>query len=187
MSEDRFFQQVKATMAHYSPEVPESVYVGIRKKLWWSNFTRLSVTRFNIWYLAVLITGAAAAISVSQAADSAETENAVQLQTSADASGGVMAVTESAPSEESAASVVQPEEQTSANNTVDPMSSKNHAVAQTDLTAQETESPNQPMQASTSEELSESVNQNPQTVQPSESKTASKKGLKVKTYNSGDK
>ena len=49
MSEDRFFQHVRSTMADYRPEVPEAVYSSVRKKLWWSNFTRLSATRFNVW------------------------------------------------------------------------------------------------------------------------------------------
>jgi len=57
MSEDRFFQQVNAAMSDYSPEVPASVYAGMRKKLWWSNFTRLSATRFNVWYAALILTG----------------------------------------------------------------------------------------------------------------------------------
>lgn len=56
MSEDRFFEQVNKVMSSYSPEVPEAVYAGMRKKLWWSNFTRLSATRFNVWYLLLAIT-----------------------------------------------------------------------------------------------------------------------------------
>jgi hypothetical protein len=55
MSDERFFNQVKATMADYSPEVPAAVYGGMRRKLWWSNFTRLSATRLNIWYVAIAL------------------------------------------------------------------------------------------------------------------------------------
>ncbi len=55
MSDERFFNQVKATMAGYSPEVPEVVYGAMRRKLWWSNFTRLSATRLNVWYLALAL------------------------------------------------------------------------------------------------------------------------------------
>lgn len=55
MSDERFFSQVKATMADYSPEVPVAVYGGMRRKLWWSNFTRLSATRLNVWYLALAL------------------------------------------------------------------------------------------------------------------------------------
>lgn len=57
MSEDRFFNQVRETLHDYAPEVPQSVYGAMRRKLWWSNFTKLSVTRFNVWY-AILIMAA---------------------------------------------------------------------------------------------------------------------------------
>ena len=56
MSEDRFFNQVRETLHDYAPEVPQGIYGAMRKKLWWSNFTKLSATRFNMWY-AVLIVG----------------------------------------------------------------------------------------------------------------------------------
>jgi hypothetical protein len=55
MSDERFFNQVKATMAGYSPEVPTAVYGGMRRKLWLSNFTRFSITRLNVWYLALAV------------------------------------------------------------------------------------------------------------------------------------
>jgi hypothetical protein len=55
MSDERFFNQVKATMVAYSPEVPAAVYGGMRRKLWWSNFTRFSASRLNVWYLALAV------------------------------------------------------------------------------------------------------------------------------------
>jgi hypothetical protein len=62
MSDERFFNQVKATMSAYSPEVPAAVYGGMRRKLWWRNFTKLSATRLNVWYLALALgTGAVVA------------------------------------------------------------------------------------------------------------------------------
>ena len=60
MSEDRFFQQVNSIMGDYRPEVPQGVYSGMRQKLWWSNFTRFSLTSMNIWYV-FLIAGSVAA------------------------------------------------------------------------------------------------------------------------------
>ncbi len=65
MSEDRFFQQVNRVMSNYSPEVPQAVYSGMRKKLWWSNFTRLSFTRLNMWYLLLAVVSVSAWMSLS--------------------------------------------------------------------------------------------------------------------------
>ena len=55
MSDERFFAQVKTTLSDYSPEVPAAVYSGMRRKLWWAQFTRLSATRFNMWYLLLMV------------------------------------------------------------------------------------------------------------------------------------
>jgi hypothetical protein len=55
MSDERFFAQVKTTLSDYSPEVPAAVYSGMRRKLWWAQFTRLSATRFNMWYLLLML------------------------------------------------------------------------------------------------------------------------------------
>jgi len=59
MSDDIFFNKVRSTMANYSPDVPGSVYSGMRRKLWLSHFVRLDMTRFNVWYI-LLIGGLAA-------------------------------------------------------------------------------------------------------------------------------
>lgn len=55
MSDEKFFSQVKSSMESYTPEAPAEVYAGMRKKLWWSGFTKLSATRFNMWYLILLL------------------------------------------------------------------------------------------------------------------------------------
>jgi hypothetical protein len=65
MSEDRFFQNIRSVLVEYKPEVPQSVYTGVRKKLWWSNFTRISATRFNIWYAVLIVTASSLLINFS--------------------------------------------------------------------------------------------------------------------------
>ena len=70
MSEERFFNQMKDSLQSYSPEVPEAVYAGMRKKLWWSNFTRFSATRLNMWYLILLVGAAGTAIAISNSSAS---------------------------------------------------------------------------------------------------------------------
>ncbi len=55
MSDEKFFSQVKSTLEHYAPEAPAEAYSGMRKKLWWSGFTKLSVTRFNMWYIILFL------------------------------------------------------------------------------------------------------------------------------------
>ncbi len=60
MSDERLFTQVKDSLYNFSPEVPEAAYKGMRRKLWMSNFTRLSATRFNMWYLLLALAGGTA-------------------------------------------------------------------------------------------------------------------------------
>lgn len=69
MSEERFYNQFREKLQNYAPEVPAGVYAGMRRKLWWSNFTRLSVTRFNLWYT-LLITGIAGVVLTTKLSDS---------------------------------------------------------------------------------------------------------------------
>jgi hypothetical protein len=61
MSDEKFFSQVKSSLEHYAPEAPATVYDGMRKKLWWSNFTRLSIARLNMWTILLLL-GAMSAV-----------------------------------------------------------------------------------------------------------------------------
>lgn len=68
MSDERFYNQVRNTLSNYAPEVPQAAYGKMRRALWWSNFTKLSLTRFNMWYLVALLGlggGAAAMMSSS--------------------------------------------------------------------------------------------------------------------------
>jgi hypothetical protein len=63
MSEDKFFGQVKSTMEHYAPEVPASVYAGMRRKLWLSQFLRWNASRLNAWYVVLFVSiGTTAAV-----------------------------------------------------------------------------------------------------------------------------
>jgi hypothetical protein len=55
MSENRFFQNIQSVMSDYRPEVPQAAYAGMRRKLWWSNFTKISATRFNVWYALLIV------------------------------------------------------------------------------------------------------------------------------------
>ena len=80
MSEDRFFQNIRSTMVEYRPEVPQSAYTGMRKKLWWSNFTKISATRFNIWYAALIVTSASLLINFSLADATPENDGAASAQ-----------------------------------------------------------------------------------------------------------
>jgi hypothetical protein len=65
MSEERFYNQVREQLFDYSPEVPQSVYGGMRRKLWWSDFTSFKAFRFNMWYLLIMVGGASAAVIYS--------------------------------------------------------------------------------------------------------------------------
>ena len=80
MSEDRFFQNIRSTMVEYRPEVPQSVYSGMRKKLWWSNFTKISATRFNLWYAVLIVTSASLLINFSLTDATPENDGAPSAQ-----------------------------------------------------------------------------------------------------------
>ncbi|MDZ4752555.1 MAG: hypothetical protein SGI87_13130 [Flavobacteriales bacterium] len=81
MSEERFFSHVKEQFLDYSPEVPQSVYGGMRRKLWWTNFTTFKAFRFNMWYLVLLAGGSSAAVLVGQSnGSSAPAEKAGTFQ-----------------------------------------------------------------------------------------------------------
>ncbi|MDZ4823533.1 MAG: hypothetical protein SH856_08745 [Flavobacteriales bacterium] len=81
MTEERFFSKVKDTFQGYAPEVPQSVYAAMRRKLWMSNFMRFDATRFNMWYLLIAAAGIATASltmsngkSIAQKADANTSE-----------------------------------------------------------------------------------------------------------------
>lgn len=71
MNDEVFFSQVKSKLEAYSPTAPEEIYGKMRKKLWWNNFTRLSLTRFNVWYI-LLFCGLATGFVLNQDSPSAD-------------------------------------------------------------------------------------------------------------------
>jgi hypothetical protein len=186
MSEDRFFQQVNAAMTDYSPEVPASVYAGMRKKLWWSNFTRLSATRFNVWYVALIVTGGL--VWFASGNDSTSTSPADAGIVSETAMGESPVVQSPLGNENqvpaTSTTVENSKQSVTAKNAKG--DSKSDEVASTDEAAAQTIQP---------ELVSESISTDGQvlnepTANQSEStqaKQGSKKGLKVKTFNSSDK
>lgn len=80
MSDERFFKQMKSVLHDYQPAVDASVYSGMRRKLWWSNFTKLSFHRFNMYYLLVLLLGASAAVMLCNNSATAERANKHQFE-----------------------------------------------------------------------------------------------------------
>jgi hypothetical protein len=55
MQEDQIFNQFKSVLEHYQPEVPQSVYNGVRRKMWLSQFMRFNAASLNVWYIGVFI------------------------------------------------------------------------------------------------------------------------------------
>jgi hypothetical protein len=55
MSEEKFFQKVQSELSGYSPEVPAHVYAGMRRKYGWAKFTTWNATKWNVWYLVMLL------------------------------------------------------------------------------------------------------------------------------------
>ncbi|MFN0031049.1 MAG: hypothetical protein ACKVOR_02705 [Flavobacteriales bacterium] len=65
MSDERLYSQVKNLIHDYHPEVPQQAYSKMRRALWWSNFTKLSTHRFNLWYLLLVIGAGTMAFALS--------------------------------------------------------------------------------------------------------------------------
>lgn len=78
MSEETFFNQVKGQLENYSPEVPEAVYAGVRRKYARSRFFAWSASRLNIWYVALLLTGAAALFCMTNSKTEVAAQKAMQ-------------------------------------------------------------------------------------------------------------
>lgn len=53
--EDKFYSMFKDSLEGYSPEVPAVAYTGLRKRMRYNNFFRLSMTSLNIWLIAGVI------------------------------------------------------------------------------------------------------------------------------------
>ena len=186
MSEDRFFQQVNAAMTDYSPEVPATVYAGMRKKLWWSNFTRLNATRFNVWYAALILTGGLVWFAAGKnQAGSAPADATIVNETATDESP-VMEASSGAENQTAVSEITQ-ESSTQAKTVVNPKSTANaDAVALKDETTTQSIQPELVSEAVTSEgqSVSEATANQPESAS---AKPGSKKGLKVKTFNTSDK
>ncbi|MCC6600419.1 MAG: hypothetical protein IT223_07065 [Crocinitomicaceae bacterium] len=58
MSDEKFYNKVRESLAGYAPEVPQSVYSGVRRKLWLSRFLKFDPVRLNVWYLLLMFGGA---------------------------------------------------------------------------------------------------------------------------------
>jgi hypothetical protein len=84
MMEDKFYKNVHAKLANFQPEVPASVYRGVRRKMWVKSFTSFQLTRFNMWYalVAVAIAGGvwASALNNESSATKAEVHETEMLQ-----------------------------------------------------------------------------------------------------------
>jgi hypothetical protein len=185
MSEDRFFNQVRSVMSDYRPEVPEAAYSGMRRKLWWSNFTRLSATRFNVWYAALLLASTTACIAWSLGSTDAEIKSS-----SASSVAPVQTQTEN---QAVLPSVQQAQIENSAS--AQPVATKSNVKQSTDSNPELTESANQTAQSNAVEVQVEStpethVAAETQVTAPAEQKNTvqqgARKGLKVKTYGSSD-
>lgn len=53
MTEEKFFKSVHDSLSNYAPEVPASVYAGVRRKLWLSGFLSFNWNQLNIWYVLI--------------------------------------------------------------------------------------------------------------------------------------
>jgi hypothetical protein len=78
MSEETFFNQVKGQLVNYSPEVPEAVYAGMRRKYARSRFFAWNASRLNIWYVALLLTGAASILCLTNSETEVAAQKAIQ-------------------------------------------------------------------------------------------------------------
>jgi hypothetical protein len=185
MSEDRFFNQVRSAMSDYRPEVPEAAYSGMRRKLWWSNFTRLSATRFNVWYAALMLASTTACIAWSLGSTDAEISSS-----SASSVAPVQTQSENQP-------VLPSVQQAQIENSAfpQPVATKSNVKQSTDSNPDFSESANQTAQSNAVEvqvELTPETHVAAETqfTAPAEQKNTvqqgARKGLKVKTYGSSD-
>ena len=183
MSEDRFYQQVRSTMTDYSEDVPTSVYAGMRKKLWWSNFMQLNITRFNVWYALAIVSGLAAYASWGPSATVAETAVASPQSDQAILVTPIEVVV-SAPDLKASDAIVSTSQE---NPTVSGNSSQNQSHIAVETATEEVVPP---IESVSTEQMV--VTEGSMPVQPSVdqqntvSKQGGKKGLKVKTYNAAD-
>jgi hypothetical protein len=55
MHEDQLFQQFKAGLENYAPEVPAAAYGSMRKRLWLSQFLKFNSHTLNVWYIGIAL------------------------------------------------------------------------------------------------------------------------------------
>lgn len=182
MSEDRFYSQVRAAMSEHHPEVPASVYHGMRKKLWWSNFTRLSITRFNIWYALFILGGLGAWLGVNTSNGNAEPST---VQTIAQP---IQEEIHTAAEPPVATSVMKEVNQTSSA-TIEPKSkeiveNKKRETPKQEVITEHADSPKVISPGGENQLEASAPTVETQAEQPV--KKGSKKGLKITTYNSGE-
>ncbi|MEZ4799670.1 MAG: hypothetical protein R2809_07840 [Flavobacteriales bacterium] len=77
MSEEKFFQNVKSSLYDFAPEVPQSVYGGMRRKLWWSNFMTWNWASLNVWYVLLLV-GIGTGVALSGSEESIQANKAIE-------------------------------------------------------------------------------------------------------------
>lgn len=53
MTEEKFFKSVHDSLSNYAPEVPASVYAGVRRKMWLSGFLSFNWNQLNVWYVLI--------------------------------------------------------------------------------------------------------------------------------------
>ena len=184
MSEDRFFNQVNATMTDYRPEVPESVYVGMRKKLWWSNFTRLNATRFNIWYLAVLFLTAGVVFSSLYSENEVAVAPVIQQQPNAVALPAAENPTQ-IPSQALSASENSSEKKTGDKHVLPNQESASSEKVALDMSSENQTTTQQEMVHTSDAKDAPATEQTG--LESTEANKGSRKGLKVKTFNAGEK
>jgi hypothetical protein len=51
MTEEKFFKGVHDSLSNYAPEVPASVYTGMRRKMWLNGFLSMKWNQLNVWYV----------------------------------------------------------------------------------------------------------------------------------------
>lgn len=183
MSEDRFYQQVRSTMTDYSEDVPASVYAAMRKKLWWSNFMQLSITRFNVWYALVLVSGLAAYAAWGPSATVAESVVAYPQSDQAILATPLEVVV-SAPDLKASDAIVSTSQEKP---TVSRNSSQNQSHSASEPATDEFAPPVDIVSTEQMAATEGSMPVQPSVDQPNTvSKQGGKKGLKVKTYNAAD-
>jgi hypothetical protein len=183
MSEDRFYSNVRSVMTDYTPEVPSSVYAGVRKKMWWSDFTRLSATRFNLWYLLLVLGGVGVFMgwsSPSSASEASVVNSSVAIEQTYPVDSRDQAIQQSTSTE---TAVTEHKRNSTSSHSVGTAAA---VTAQSEDKQPESETAHleQPIESAI-------ITEPKQEAVPAEATTpvtsGSKRGLKVKTYDTSDK